>query len=96
MWFQHEGASVPYVAAARDFLNRRFGEKWISRGGSQFWPPRSPDLNPINFYIWSYMKSIVLKSVDKTEQRAVANIQSNSKMFSKTHFSIRKRCKMCF
>ena len=30
------------------------------------WPPRSPDLNPCNFYLWCYFKSLVLNPLPKT------------------------------
>jgi hypothetical protein len=35
----------------RDHLNERFHERWIGRGGPVSWPPRSPDLTPLEFYL---------------------------------------------
>jgi hypothetical protein len=34
-----------------DFLNLKFPEKWIGRGGPFTWPPLSPDLTPIDFFL---------------------------------------------
>lgn len=31
----------------------------ISRGGNINWPPRSPDLTPMDFFLWGYLKSKV-------------------------------------
>jgi hypothetical protein len=29
---------------------------WIGRGGTIAWPPRSPDLTPVDFSVWRYAK----------------------------------------
>lgn len=102
MWFQHDGAPAHFDGGARNVLNRRFGEKWIGRGGPQIWPPRSPDLNPIDFFVWGFMKSLVYETIVETEEDLIARIQaaavhmqSNPELFSKTRFAMRKRCRMC-
>jgi hypothetical protein len=39
------------------FLNRQLPERWIGRGGvSTSWPLRSPDLNPLEFFLWGFVK----------------------------------------
>lgn len=50
IWFQHDGAPAHYSALVRDHLNRTFPGQWIGRGGPVRWPPRSPDLNPLDFF----------------------------------------------
>jgi len=47
---------------ARDYLNQNYGQRWIGRGGPVAWPPRSPDMNPLDFYLWGHVKSIVYKN----------------------------------
>ena len=32
------------------FFNERFPDAWIGRGGPIPWPPRSPDLSPLDFF----------------------------------------------
>jgi hypothetical protein len=32
---------------------------WIGRGGTRNWPPWSPDLNPLDYHVWGYMKAMV-------------------------------------
>ena len=40
-------------------LQQLFLDRIISLGRDDEWPPRSPDLTPLDFYIWGYHKSKV-------------------------------------
>jgi len=33
-----------------------FPEQWIEQHGPTAWPARSPDLNPLDFYLWRHIK----------------------------------------
>jgi hypothetical protein len=33
--------------------------RWIGRRGLIAWPPRSPDLTPLDLFLWGYGKNIV-------------------------------------
>ena len=58
--FQHDGAPPHYSLAVRNYLLSLFpSDRIIGRGFSHCWPPRSPDLNPLDFYLWSVVKSRV-------------------------------------
>jgi hypothetical protein len=46
--FQQEGLTPHYLGEAREYLNTRFPGRWIGRA-APIWPPRSPDLTPIDF-----------------------------------------------
>jgi len=59
MWFQHDGAPAHFSLEVRRHLNLTFPNRWIGRGGPVAWPPRSPDLNPLDFYVWGAMKNHV-------------------------------------
>lgn len=72
MWLQLDGAPAHYGRGVRDFLNHRFPNRWIGRGGPVPWPPRSPDLNPIDFYVWGYLKCLVYRN----EITSLANLKS--------------------
>ncbi|GBN41243.1 hypothetical protein AVEN_52362-1 [Araneus ventricosus] len=44
----------------KQLLNLHFGnDRIISRHFPTDWPPRSPDLNPCNFWLWGYLKDVV-------------------------------------
>jgi hypothetical protein len=49
--FMHDGAPVRFSLVSRRYLNRKLPGRWIGRGGPIAWPPRSPDLNPMDFYL---------------------------------------------
>lgn len=59
IWFQQDGAPPHYARIVRDRLNRTFPNRWIGRRGAIEWPPRSPDLNPLDYYLWGFLKSKV-------------------------------------
>ena len=52
MVFQHDGAPAHYSRLMTRHLNLTFPERWIGRGGHVQWPPRSPDITPLNFCLW--------------------------------------------
>jgi hypothetical protein len=37
-------------------LDESFPNRWLGHGGPIAWPPRSPDLTPLDYYIWGHMK----------------------------------------
>lgn len=59
IWFQQDGAPPHYSIAVRNFLNETFPNRWIGRRGPIEWPPRSPDITPLDFFLWGYLKSKV-------------------------------------
>jgi len=59
MYFQHDGAPPHSSHEVRNFLNYHFPGRWIGRGGPHNWPARSPDLSPLNYCVWGWMKELV-------------------------------------
>ena len=43
----------------KGMLNYVFLDGWIGRGGPTSWPPRSPDVTPLDFFLWGYVKTKV-------------------------------------
>jgi len=68
MYFQHDGAPPHYSRLAREYLHLYFSNRWLGRGGPVAWPPRSPDLTPLDNYIWGHMKTLVYET--KVDSRA--------------------------
>jgi hypothetical protein len=59
--FRQDGASAHYANIVTEFLDEIFPRRWIWRDGWKQWPQRSPNLTPLNFYFWGYMKKIVCR-----------------------------------
>lgn len=57
--FQQDGAPAHYAVQVREFLNHRFRDHWIGRRGPTEWPARSPDLTPLDFFLWGHLKNKV-------------------------------------
>jgi len=43
----------------RDYLNEIFENRWIGTYGTIQWPPRSPDITPLDYFLWGHLKTIV-------------------------------------
>ena len=74
MWYQQDGATAHFSIAARQVLNDKYPNRWIGRGGPVPWPPRSPDLTPLDFFLWGPMKSPVYDTPGESEQSLIARI----------------------
>lgn len=74
--FQQDGAPPHYSVIVRNFLNTNYPGRWIGRRGPTEWPPRSPDLTPLDFFLWGYLKSKVYQTEPESlidlRQRIVA------------------------
>ena len=44
------------------FLDATFPNRWIGRDGPTPWPPRSPDITPLDFFLWVYVKDNVFST----------------------------------
>lgn len=66
MWFQQDGAPPHTSRLALEWLEDHFGPRVISRKTATPWPAHSPDLTPLDFYLWGYLKSQVYKESPKT------------------------------
>lgn len=64
--FQQDGAPPHYYADVRHYLNATYPGQWIGRRGSTEWPARSPDLTPLDFFLWGYLKSKVYKTLPES------------------------------
>ncbi|KAJ4426523.1 hypothetical protein ANN_27337 [Periplaneta americana] len=57
--FQQDGAPPHWGLIVREFLDTQFPGRWIGRDGPTRWPPRSPDITPLDFFLWGYVKNKV-------------------------------------
>jgi len=74
MYFQHDGAPSHYIRHVMQHLNDTFPNRWIGRGSTINWPPRSPDLTPLDLCLWGSMKSEVYRKKVDTRDELLVNI----------------------
>ncbi|KAJ4437533.1 hypothetical protein ANN_17678 [Periplaneta americana] len=51
--------NLPDVHVWLMLWSNKFSGRWIGRGGPTSWPPRSPDLTPLYFFLWRFLKDKV-------------------------------------
>lgn len=99
--FQQDGCPAHSTRLITNFLNQHFPERWIGRHGPIHWPARSPDLTPMDFYLWGYLKQKVYShdlhdNIDLLKQKigdAVAEI--NQMTIAKVYDDFRVRLEKC-
>jgi hypothetical protein len=78
--FQQDGAPPHFANDVREFLDVNFPRRWIGRGRWKQWPPRSPDLTSLDFYVWVYVKQTVhsetINDIEQLKQWITAAIES--------------------
>lgn len=100
MWYQHDGCPAHYSQTARDILDVDFQGRWIGRGGPVHWPARSPDLTPLDFFLWGYLKDKVYRNVPTTRENMRERILDGChsipvELLLRTHDSFRRRIEKC-
>ncbi|KAJ4432160.1 hypothetical protein ANN_20776 [Periplaneta americana] len=102
IWFQHDGAPAHFNHRVRNHLNATFPDRWIGRGGPVPWPPRSPDLTPLDFFLWGDVKRFMYETPNHTAEDLVARvveaahvIRDNVGLFERCRYSIVRRYQLC-
>ncbi|GFT68852.1 transposable element Tcb2 transposase [Trichonephila clavipes] len=75
LWFQQDGATCHAARATIDLLKDTFGVRLISRFVPVNWPPRSCDLTPLHYFLWSYVMSWVYANKPQTFDHLEDNIR---------------------
>ena len=75
-YFQQDGAIEHFHIDVVNYTNNEFPRKWAGRGAPIEYPPRSPDLTPIDFYLWGVLKDIVYTMKLETLQELRGEIQN--------------------
>jgi len=58
-YFQQDGATSHTTNEVLEFLKKHFKDRIISRRSDFCWPARSPDLTPLDFFLWGHLKAKV-------------------------------------
>lgn len=101
VWFQQDGCPAHNSRNVKNLLRATFGDKLISNGGPISWPARSPDITPLDFFLWGYVKNEVYafeppQTVAILEQRArevFASINGNT--IRRVTNTVLQKCHAC-
>ena len=84
MIWQQDGAPAHNAQIVTRHLNNVFPNRWIGTRGPIQWPARSPDLTPLDFFLWGYLKELVyqtrsdnIKDLKKKIGRACQTVTPN-------------------
>lgn len=101
MWFQQDGAPAHRRLLVRRFLNAAYPNSWIGIGSPicEF-PARSPDLTPLDFFLWGAVKQRVYAEPPTTAQNMIERIITAFQAFTPQTLidvqrSFRQRIQMC-
>ena len=89
-YFQQDGARPHTARTLQIWLKDKFNEKFISC--KNMWPPRSPDMNPCDFYLWGHLKSLFYnpmpRKLDDLKVKIEREFQKISKKFPISNIGI--------
>lgn len=100
MFYQHDGASARFSVSARRILNEKFPNSWIGRRGPMNWPARSPDLNPMDFFVWGHMKEFIYRESIDSDIELLAKLTESleiitPQMIQRAYQNLIKRARLC-
>lgn len=72
LWFHQDDAHSHNHQIVTEHLNNQYGLRWIGTKGPMRWPARSPDLNPLDFFLWGYL----IKTVFEKQPRNVKDLKN--------------------
>ena len=100
LWWQQDGASPHRTTKNMRYLDGQFGERVLGMGSVSGidWAARSPDLNPLDFFCWGFVKSQVFtvggrpQSMRDLKNKIIMVVnQLDSNMISRAVFDVRNR-----
>ena len=95
VWFQQDGCPAHNFREVEIFLRTVFGERIISNNGPVRWPARSPDITPLDFYLWGYVKNEIYE-FDPPENREVLEQRTRDVLSTINRNTLNRVCRMVF
>ena len=100
-WFMQDGARPHIIRPVKQLLYNTFNNRTIGEGLGHHWPARSPDLNPLDFGFWGYMKDELFRqspsrtSLQILKQDVIDIVQNTDlTMCRNVCRSVEKRCRL--
>ena len=83
--WQQDGAPYHRSQEINNYLSNRY-QYWIGENGNLGWPPRSPDLTPMDYFLWGTLKEIVYKQKPTTVNELRRKIQEGVNFLNEGQF----------
>lgn len=99
--FMQDGAPPHWSLAVRNWLSNTFPNRWMGRSSPNLpWPPYSPDLTPMDFFLWGWVKERVYKTplrdlVELRERIEEAFVSLAQEMVNRSIDSYARRLQRC-
>jgi hypothetical protein len=74
MWFHQDRATTHFARQVREHLTATYKDRWIERDGPVAWPPKLPDLTPMEFFLCGQIKNSIFTSPVDSEDDLIARI----------------------
>ncbi|KAJ8951673.1 hypothetical protein NQ318_012214 [Aromia moschata] len=101
-WFQLDGCPAHYILPVQRWLHNYFPGRWIGRGRDcpRPWPARSPDMTPLDFFVWGTMKEKVYAEPVNDEAALQERIIQAAREITPAECraaaqSVVRRCELC-
>jgi hypothetical protein len=91
MLYMHDGAPAHFSRAVRDILNNTYRGRRIGRGRLAAWPPRSPDLNPLDFHLRGHVKPLCMQPLLTTKRHFTIALWMPVRLFATIPVSLNRR-----
>ena len=96
-YYQQDGATCHTSNASMQEIESFFQDRIISKN---FWPPRSPDLTPADFFLWGLLNGKVYKNtpriIEQLKDAIRQEIQTvNVDTLGKVFHNLQKRIQVC-
>lgn len=99
--WQQDDAPPHSSREVTDFLNDKY-RLWIGKNGPIRWPARSPDLNPLDYFLWGTLKEKIYSEPVENIEQLKNEIEENVNLlnldvalFQKIRSNFIKRCLKC-
>jgi len=100
-FFMQDGASIHHSLEDLEWFNIHWKDRWIGLGSEKLeWPPYSPDLTPMDFSFWSWVKRRVALYYPESYcelKKAIDEVMNNlpKQEIINMCMEVRDRCKKC-
>lgn len=100
-YFMQDGCGAHNAGRVAQHLNQCFPGKWIGTNAPIRWPPRSPCLNPMDYFVWGFLKNKIYDKSMPTNQQDLRQRISDAfakitpEMVAKATSQISRRIDLC-